>query len=54
MKTFKIVVASKRKDGTIKSKALFRVEAESEDRAIVKVNLVIDSEHEEIVEVTEA
>ena len=54
MKTYKITVAHKRADGTVKEKALYRVEAETEEQARKKLeaSLVNDQPHE-IIEVTE-
>ena len=54
MKTFEITVAYKRPDGTTKSKALFRVDADTEEKAKEKLEtmLVNDPPHE-ITEVKE-
>ena len=54
MKTFEITVAYKRPDGTTKSKALFRVDADTEEKAKEKLaaNLKDDPPHE-ITEVKE-
>ena len=54
MKTFEITVAYKRPDGTTKSKALFRVDADTEEKAKEKLaaNLKEDPPHE-ITEVKE-
>lgn len=48
MKTFEITVAYKRPDGTTKSKALFRVDADTEEKAKEKLaaNLKDDPPHE--------
>ena len=55
MKTFEITVAYKRPDGTTKSKALFRVDADTEEKAKEKLAaaLVSDGPYE-MKEVTEA
>lgn len=54
MKTFEITVAYKRPDGTTKSKALFRIDAETIEQAKEKLaaNLKDDPPHE-ITEVKE-
>ena len=54
MKTFKITVVYKRDDGTVKSKALFRVEAETGEQAKKKLAASLVNEPDyEIAEVTE-